>query len=140
MNINSNYQARWTHLSAEQARRMKDREEWARQQEVQHQERMKAIREQNRVVREEMRAKAQEAVDYASMVQEMLQELCDQNPEWEERKEQVQRVSLILTVVIYLPQNPTSCIHSERRKGPRQNHPMYLCQSDTESTPIELFL
>jgi len=92
MNIKLHYESTWanTQLSEQMVKRMKDREEWARKAEVQYQERMKALKEESRLAREQTREKTQEVEEYADMVKKMLKELCAQNPEWEERKRQVQ--------------------------------------------------
>jgi len=80
-------------LGEDQRRRQHDREAWARQGEREYQERMKAFKEKSRLARELLEQREREALQQKAMVEEMLQELCRQNPEWEARKKSVQRVS-----------------------------------------------
>ncbi|KAJ7695067.1 DnaJ domain-containing protein [Mycena rosella] len=82
----------WTgELSEEQIRRMKDREEWARKQRDQFEERIRNIRARAGAEREEMRKREREAAEYRLMVERMLAELYRKNPEWAERKEKQQQ-------------------------------------------------
>ncbi|KAJ6496759.1 DnaJ domain-containing protein [Mycena vulgaris] len=84
----------WTgELSEEQLRRMKDREEWARKQRDQYEERVRVIRARAEAEREEMRKREREAAEYRLMVERMLAELYRKNPEWAERKEKQQQRS-----------------------------------------------
>ncbi|KAJ7493406.1 DnaJ-domain-containing protein [Mycena galericulata] len=77
--------------SEEQSRRMKDREEWARKQHEQYEERVRIIRARAEAEREEMRKREKEAVEYRLMVERMLAELYRKNPEWAERKQKLQQ-------------------------------------------------
>ncbi|KAJ7460640.1 DnaJ domain-containing protein [Mycena latifolia] len=82
----------WTgELSEEQLRRMKDREEWARKQRDQYEERVRIIRARAEAEREEMRKRDREAAEYRAMVERMLAELYRKNPEWKERQEKQQQ-------------------------------------------------
>lgn len=85
----------WVQLDEEQLQRMKDREEWHRQATLRRKERMDAL-EEARKIREASRKaqQEQEAYSYQEMIDQMLEDLCKLNPEWEIRKEQVLRVSL----------------------------------------------
>jgi DnaJ family protein C protein 17 len=98
MNIKLHPDLSWsdTNFSEQQIKRMKDREEWARKAEAQYQERMKVLKEHARSDREQVREQVQDISEYATMVQKMLQELYDQNPEWEERRRKVQQVRPIV--------------------------------------------
>ncbi|KAJ7746843.1 DnaJ-domain-containing protein [Mycena maculata] len=78
-------------ISAEQARRMKEREEWHRKQHAQYEERVRIIRARAEAEKEEMRKREKEAAEYRLMVERMLAELYRKNPEWAERKERLQR-------------------------------------------------
>ncbi|KAJ7035627.1 DnaJ domain-containing protein [Mycena alexandri] len=84
---------RWTdgEISEEQRRRMEDRHEWARKQRDHFEERMRNLRVRAAAEREEMRKREQEAAEYRAMVERMLAELYRKNPEWAERKENLQR-------------------------------------------------
>jgi len=78
-------------FSEEQSRRMKDREEWARKQHAQYEERVRNIRARAEAEKEEMRKREKEAAEYRAMVERMLAELYRKNPEWAERKEKLQQ-------------------------------------------------
>lgn len=92
MNIKVDQEKYRKTFSDAQLQRTKEREEWAKQAEVRHQTRLKLIQEQNRRTREAIRAKSKELLESSAMVERMLQELYELNPEWEARKKQVQRV------------------------------------------------
>ncbi|KAJ7636087.1 DnaJ domain-containing protein [Mycena polygramma] len=80
-------------LSEEQRRRMEDRQEWARKQREQFEERIRNLRARAAADREERKKREQEAAEYRMMVERMLQALY-QKPEmaeWAERKEKLQR-------------------------------------------------
>lgn len=79
-------------MSAEQAARMKDREEWARQQEEEYQARMAEIKEHNRILREQMTFRMRESKENAAKIERMIIELCDLDPVWESRRRAVQEV------------------------------------------------
>lgn len=71
---------------------MKDREEWARKQHAQYEERVRIIRARAEAEKEEMRKREKEAIEYRLMVERMLAELYKKNPEWAARKEKSQQV------------------------------------------------
>ena len=71
---------------------MKDREEWARKQRDQYEERMRNIRARAEAERQEVRRRDKEAGEYRMMVERMLAELYRKNPDWVERKEKLRRV------------------------------------------------
>ncbi|KAJ7173757.1 DnaJ domain-containing protein [Mycena filopes] len=81
---------RWTdgEISEEQRRRMEDRQEWARKQREQYEERMRNIRARAAVEREEMKKREQEAAEYRAMVERMLAELYRKNPGWAKREQE----------------------------------------------------
>jgi hypothetical protein len=96
METKSDRDNRSTDLSKHQQRREKERAEWARQAEKQHQERMRALREpteQPRVRRQQLEQKAQPLPEHQILVEDMLKELYSRNPEWEARKKRAQGVS-----------------------------------------------
>ncbi|KAJ7281909.1 hypothetical protein C8J57DRAFT_1057203 [Mycena rebaudengoi] len=84
--------SQWSQFSEEQARRMKDREEWARKQHEQYEERLRGIRARAEAERQEMLRRQREMAEYALMVERMLAELYKKNPEWEARKERARKV------------------------------------------------
>jgi hypothetical protein len=74
---------------------MKDREEWARQATQRRKEGINALNKA-RKVREASRKSQQEQPDfvYQDMIDQMLEDLCRLNPEWQVRKEEARQVSL----------------------------------------------
>ncbi|KAK2463650.1 hypothetical protein APHAL10511_004401 [Amanita phalloides] len=69
----------------EQAKRMKDRMDWAQQQKRRDQERINAMRAQDTDLKNAQEKKEREV----KMTKEFLQELFSMNPEWEERKRRI---------------------------------------------------
>lgn len=72
---------------------MEDRAQWQRQQQELHKAKMAEIREQNRIAMEKARERKLKAAEQAKMVKDMVDELLDLTPEWEQRKLKVQQVS-----------------------------------------------
>jgi len=72
-----------TGFELDHTRRAKDRKEWAKKNELKQQDRMKTF---NEVAEEQCKATAVKA----AMVEAMLQELYQLNPEWEIRKKKAQ--------------------------------------------------
>jgi thiamine kinase-like enzyme len=93
-------------LSEEQQKREKDRKEWARKLDEKHRERMRALKEQSRMAAAQQlidKPKATIAtIDHQAMVEDMLKELYQRNPEWEARMKKAQRVSDIILDPCYL--------------------------------------
>jgi len=85
----------WAQLDEEQIERIKDREEWARQATQRRDEGIKALNEA-RKAREGSRKAQQEQQDFVDqeVIDQMLEDLCRLNPEWQARKEEARRVSL----------------------------------------------
>ncbi|KAJ3730048.1 DnaJ domain-containing protein [Lentinula guzmanii] len=79
--------------SDEVKRKMEDRAEWQRQQQELRKANMAEIREQNRIAMEKARERRLKAVEQAALVQNMVDELSQLTPEWEQRKLHVQQVS-----------------------------------------------
>jgi len=82
----------WDQLDEEQIARMKDREEWARQATQRRKEGINALN-RARKVREASRKSQQEQPDfvYQDMIDQMLEDLCRLNPEWQVRKEEARQ-------------------------------------------------
>ncbi|KIK55363.1 hypothetical protein GYMLUDRAFT_1018301 [Collybiopsis luxurians FD-317 M1] len=80
-------------LSDKAKRRMQDRAEWQRQQQILHQTQMAEMRERTKRKREEAKRKAEEettrAQEQARIVQELVDELFKLTPEWERRRAEV---------------------------------------------------
>ncbi|KAJ4473603.1 DnaJ-domain-containing protein [Lentinula aciculospora] len=77
--------------SDEAKRRMEDRAEWQRQQQEQRKASMAEIREQNRIAMEKARERRFKAAEQAALVKNMVDELLQLTPEWEQRKLNVQQ-------------------------------------------------
>lgn len=75
---------------------MRERDEWARQHELEHQARMAEIKEQQRLAREQMAMRMFEAREHGKMVEAMLKDLSNHNPEWEARRDEVLKVRSLL--------------------------------------------
>lgn len=76
----------------ERKRRIKEREEWARQAKERSEARMKSRAE----IYDNIRKIKEKEVVHTKLVEQFYQELCEQNPEWETRKQEVLKVSLTL--------------------------------------------
>lgn len=94
------YAARLAELRAQQA---EARAEWVRQTEARHQERLAALRERAAAeirMHERMRARVQEAGVQSVEIENMLNELAELIPGWEERKRAAaERVRVFLSFV-----------------------------------------
>lgn len=82
----------WVQLDEEQIARMKDRAEWARQATQRRKEGITALNEA-RKVREASRRAQQEQQSFVDRetIDQMLEDLCRLNPEWQIRKEEARR-------------------------------------------------
>lgn len=100
----------------ERERRNKEREEWARQAKERSEARMKARAELYDDIR---KIKEQKEV-HAKLVEQFYQELCDRNPEWEIRRQEVLKVAIFLC-----PSPASSYVHpcSAKKCESRDNHP-----------------
>lgn len=135
MSIKADYDRKWTTFSEEQAKRMRDREEWDRKAEEEYQARMKVLRQQKEAVKEEVRKRERDAVEYAAMVNKMLQELYEQNPEWEARKREVRRVSTSCVSLSQLILTFSMVPVSDKPSELAPNHKFFrsLCRLDRET-------
>jgi hypothetical protein len=87
---------------------------------------MQALKDRVRLVRELREEKEKATLQHQMMVEEMLEELCRQNPEWEARRKSVQRVStwsclsdsVVFTEAVHNPQLKTE--RAKKAKGLRQ--------------------
>lgn len=73
----------------ERARRNKEREEWARQAKERSEARMKARAD----LYENIRKIKEEKEMHTKLIEQFYQELCDRNPEWELRRQEVLKVA-----------------------------------------------
>jgi len=82
----------WVRLDEEQLARMKDREKWARQANQKREEGINALNVA-RKAREVSRKSQQEQPDlvYQDLIDQMLEDLCRLNPEWQVRKEETRQ-------------------------------------------------
>lgn len=76
----------------ERERRNKEREEWARQAKERSEARMKTRTD----LYENIRKIKEEKEIHSKLVDQFYQELCDRNPEWEIRKQEVLKVLIFL--------------------------------------------
>jgi len=81
----------WAQLDEEQIARMKDREEWARQATQRRKEGIEALNKTRKA--REVSWKARQEQEGQDLVDQMMEDLCRLNPEWQARKEAVLRVS-----------------------------------------------
>ncbi|KAF8825827.1 hypothetical protein HHX47_DHR6000763 [Lentinula edodes] len=77
--------------SDEAKRRMEDRAEWQRQQQERRKASMAEIREQNRIAMQKARERRFKAAEQATLVKNMVDELLQLTPEWEQRRLHVQQ-------------------------------------------------
>lgn len=102
-------------MSDEQRRKIEERAAWARKMESETRDRLAKIREQRRELKEKVQ---QETKEHQTLVQDMVDELRQLNPEWEARKLAIQQVrpSFILGVLfqlLFLPQR----LAAKQRQG-----------------------
>jgi len=81
----------WAQLDEEQIARMKDREEWARQATQRRKEGIEALNKTRKA--REVSWKTRQEQEGQDLVDQMMEDLCRLNPEWQARKEAVLRVS-----------------------------------------------
>ncbi|KAJ3809987.1 hypothetical protein EV368DRAFT_65171 [Lentinula lateritia] len=79
--------------SDEAKRRMEDRAEWQRQQQERRKASMAEIREKNRIATQNARERRFKAAEQATLVKNMVDELLQLTPEWEQRRLHVQQAS-----------------------------------------------
>lgn len=72
---------------------MEDRAEWQRQQQERRKASMAEIREQNRIAMQKAQERRFKAAEQATLVKNMVDELLQLTPEWEQRRLHVQQVS-----------------------------------------------
>lgn len=105
----------------EREKRNKEREEWARQAKERSEARMKArtnLYENIHKIKEEKEM-------HGKLVEQFYQELCDRNPEWEIRKQEVLKVVIFLrSSAAFSHDRPSSAERCERRNSPPDTPPV----------------